>query len=344
MGQWRVDGSKESQTMKKIAIVTDTAYPDVNGVATTLYQTTNELLTRGYDVKCISPNSFKSMKGVKTSDVRITLNPWKINKILNDYNPDALHVATEGTLGLFATSWAIKNQMSFTTAFHTDWSDWWRKNFGFGSWIVSWYLKQFHRRAHMVMCATPALIEQLQQMKCNSAMWSRGVDFDLFDKGQRTRTYPAPIWLYVGRVSNEKNIEDFLKLDLPGTKVVVGAGPQLSSLRKKYPEVRFEGEKRGLDLVNCYHSADVFVFPSEFDTFGLVMIEAIACGTPVAAKALPNTKFIIEQNITGVVDNNLQQACMAALKLDRRQVYYHRNKFSWQHATDQFLAALKFNK
>ena len=344
MGERRVESGKESQTMKKIAIVTDTAYPDVNGVATTLYQTTGELLRRGYDVNCISPNSFKSMKGIKTSDVRITLNPWKINKILNDYNPDALHIATEGTLGIFAQRWATKNQMSFTTAFHTDWSDWWHKNFGHGRFLVSWYLKQFHKRAHKVMCATPELVLQLQQMKCAPAIWGRGVDFELFDKGQKVINYPSPIWLYVGRVSNEKNIEDFLNLDLPGTKVVVGAGPRLPSLRKKYSEVKFEGEKCGLDLVNYYHSADVFVFPSEFDTFGLVMIEAIACGTPVAAKRLPNTEYIIEQNITGVIDNNLQQACMAALKLDRRQVYYHRNRFSWQYATDQFLAALKFNK
>ena len=330
--------------MKKIAIITDTAYPDLNGVATTLYYTINELRCRGYDVKCISPNSFKYIKGIKTSDVKITLNPWKIFKILNEYKPDAIHIATEGTLGFFARHWALKNNMLFTTAFHTDWSDWWKKNFGFGSQVVSCYLKFFHCKAHMVMCATPNLIEKLKSMKCNAAIWGRGVDFELFDRGKRIHQWPKPVWLYVGRISAEKNIKEFLDLTLSGTKVVVGTGPQLKILREKYPNVKFEGEKRGLELANYYHSSDVFVFPSEFDTFGLVMIEAIACGTPVAAKKLPNTEFIIENGITGVVSNNLLEACEAALKLDRNQVYYHRNRFSWQHATDQFLAALKFNK
>lgn len=330
--------------MKKIAIITDTAYPDVNGVATTLYHTINELLRRDYDVKCFSPNSFKSIKGIRTSDVRITLNPWKIFKALNDYNPDAIHIATEGSLGLFARMWAIHHKQSFTTAFHTDWSDWWRKNFKYGSSLVSIYLKHFHKKSHAVMCATPDLITQLQNMHCQAALWSRGVDFDLFDKGQKREMYPRPIWLFVGRVSPEKNIQEFLDLNLPGTKVVVGTGPQLEFLKNKYHNVKFEGEKRGLELIDYYHSSDVFVFPSTFDTFGLVMIEAIACGTPVAAKRLPNTGYIIESGITGIVDDNLQEACLQALNLDRSQVYFHRSKFSWQNATDQFLAALKFNK
>jgi glycosyltransferase involved in cell wall biosynthesis len=153
-----------------------------------------------------------------------------------------------------------------------------------------------------------------------------------------------PVWLFVGRVSAEKNIEDFLRLDLPGTKVVVGTGPQLNVLKKKYSGVEFVGEKIGVELANYYHSADVFVFPSEFDTFGLVMIEAIACGTPVAAKPVANAQHIIEPGISGYLNWDLKQACLDCLKLDRSAVYRARNRFSWSTATDHFLDALIFNK
>lgn len=330
--------------MKKIAIVTDTAVPDINGVATTIHYTIKELLQRGYDVKCITPSMFTCVRGFLTSDVKIALDPWKIFQILDEYQPDATHIATEGPLGLFARHWALKRNMAFTTAFHTNWSQWWHKNIGLASSVVNWYLKQFHSKASAVMCATPSLAAQLKSMQCTPTLWGRGVDLELFAKGQRCLTYQRPIWLYVGRVSAEKNIEQFLDLALPGTKAVVGTGPQLNALRCMYPNVKFEGQKHGLDLVNFYHSADVLVFPSEFDTFGLVLIEAIACGTPVAAKPLPNTEFIVCNGVTGVLSCNLLEACMAALSLDRTQVQLHGQKFSWTVATDQFLAALKFNK
>jgi glycosyltransferase involved in cell wall biosynthesis len=263
--------------------------------------------------------------------------------MLDALNPDAVHIATEGPLGLAARAWCLENRFPFTTAFHTQFPEylWLRARIPLA--LSYRLMRWFHGPASTLMVATPTLHQRLTKWGFrNLGYWSRGVDTGLFRP--RIKSYldaNRPIFLYMGRVAIEKNIEAFLKLDLPGTKYVVGSGPDLETLRRKYPAVRFSGFKSDEDLAKHVAAADAFVFPSRTDTFGLVMIEALACGVPVAAFPVQGPVDVIENGVTGCLSNDLREAALEALKLNPKCCRETALEYTWEACTRQFLGHLE---
>src|SRR4030066_627327 len=269
-----------------IVIVTDAWYPQINGVVRTLARTRDELIKLGHPVPSIPPEVFLTVPMPTYPDIRLSLFPGrKVRRQLEELKPDAVHIATEGPLGIAARSWCLRKPFSHTTSFHTQVPEyvWLRTRIPL-AWSYA-VMRWFHGRAAAVMVATPTLHQRLTDHGfTNLAYWSRGVDTEHFKpRPKKFLDQPRPIFLYMGRVAIEKNIEAFLKLDLPGSKVVVGDGPDLEMLKKKYPQTIFTGFKTGEGLAQHVAAADVFVFPSRTDTFGLVLIEALASGVPGAA-------------------------------------------------------------
>jgi glycosyltransferase involved in cell wall biosynthesis len=255
-----------------------------------------------------------------------------------------VHIATEGPLGWDARAVCLKHKFPFTTSYHTQFPEYVHARFW---WIPLWagyrYMHSFHDKSGRMMVATPTMIDVLKlQGFRNVAMWSRGVDVDLFHPSKRGidgglyKDLPKPVFAYVGRVAVEKNIESFLKLDLPGSKVIVGDGPAREELETKYPEAHFVGSKFGEELARYYADADVFVFPSFTDTFGLVILEAAATGTPVAGYVAPGPKDILPGTGAGIVDRDLQKACLEALTLKREDARALAEKYSWRACAEDF--------
>lgn len=320
--------------IQRVALVTDAWYPQVNGVVRTLDKVTKILKDSGIDVIVISPDQFWNAPCPSYPEIRLAVgSSHKVQNILKTIKPDAIHIATEGPLGLAARLWCVKTQTPFTTSYHTKFPEYSAARWGVP---VDWgyqYLKWFHAPAKNVMVATPSVRRDLEDRGFqNIAPWTRGVDADLFCPGpdKRFAHLDGPIYLYVGRVAIEKNIEAFLKLDLPGSKVVIGDGPQLEELRRKYPAVHFLGKKSGADLAAHYRSADVFVFPSLTDTFGLVQLEALASGVPVAAFPVPGPIDVVGFNGPGVLNEDLKAACIQALHIPATACRSHALKYSWQ--------------
>lgn len=329
----------------KIAIVTDAWFPHISGVATTIKATKDELEKMGHSVLVIGPSDFDFLVPLPTySEIKLALfADRKLAKMLDEYKPDAIHISVEGPLGIAARAYCTKRKLPFTTAYHTMFPEYVNVRTGIPvSWIYA-VPRWFHSGATRTMVATPALMETLQKRGFkNLAFWNRGVDTAVFNtedplplKGEK------PIFMYMGRVAVEKNIESFLKLDLPGTKYVVGDGPARKSLEAKYPHVNFTGYKFGRELARHVAAADVFVFPSLTDTLGLVMLEANACGVPVAALPSEATNTVVKQGVNGIVSADLRQACMDALKLDRKKVYEYALEFGWKKPTELFLSNLE---
>src|SRR4030042_2152700 len=261
-----------------IVIVTDAWYPQINGVVRTLARTRDELLKLGHTVQCITPEGFRTVPMPTYPDIRLSLFPGrKLRRQLEELKPDAVHIATEGPLGLAARRWCLRHRFPFTTSFHTQFPEyvWLRTRIPLA--LSYRMMRWFHGPASTVMVATPTLHARLTQWGfTNLGMWARGVDTELFKPRPKAFLDGArPIFMYMGRVAIEKNIERFLRLDLPGTKYVVGGGPDLDMLKRRYPAVRFSGYQTGVDLPRHLASADVFVFPRRTDTFGLVIIEAL---------------------------------------------------------------------
>jgi glycosyltransferase involved in cell wall biosynthesis len=326
-----------------IVIVTDAWRPQVNGVVRTYERTLEELEKLGHRVSLITPLDFPTIPMPTYPDIRLSLFPGrKVRRLLDQYQADAVHIATEGPLGLAARSWCLKNNFPYTTSFHTQFPEyvWLRTRFPL-KWSYA-AVRWFHGRAASCMVATPTLHQRLTEHGfTNLATWSRGVNTELFQP--RSKDYlkeRRPVFLYMGRVAIEKNIEAFLKLDLPGTKMVVGGGPDLEMLKKKYPEAVFTGYKENGELAKHVAAADVFVFPSRTDTFGLVLIEALACGVPVAAFPVQGPIDIIENGVTGFLDEDLQKAALAALALKPEACRAAALKYTWEACTRQFLANL----
>jgi glycosyltransferase involved in cell wall biosynthesis len=325
----------------KIVIVTDAWFPQINGVVRTLERTRDELVRLGHRVSLITPEGFRTVPLPTYPDIRLALFAGgAVRRRLDELKADAVHIATEGPLGLVARRWCVKRGQPYTTSFHTQFPEyvWLRTRLPL-AWSYA-AMRWFHGRAATVMVATPTLHQRLTDHGFrNLGTWSRGVDTELFrPRGKRRIEAPRPIFLYTGRVAVEKNIEEFLKLDLPGTKVVVGDGPDLGVLKNKYPQVVFTGFKVGEDLAEHVAAADVFVFPSRTDTFGLVLIEALACGVPVAAFPVQGPIDIIENGVTGFLDDNLQQAALAALALKPEPCRETALRYTWEASTRQFLA------
>jgi glycosyltransferase involved in cell wall biosynthesis len=327
----------------KIAIVTDAWLPQINGVVTTLSNTRRELENMGHEVLAITPAGFKTIPCPTYPEIRLSIAPGeKVGQMLRAFGPDAVHIATEGPLGLAARSWCLHENFPFTTSFHTRFPEYVNLRFHIPLHFTYAFLRWFHSAAQHTMVATAPLAKELEQrgMK-NLVLWSRGVDTELFRPRSKSLIQDArPLFTYLGRVAVEKNIEAFLKLDLPGTKYIIGDGPDLAEMKRRYPEVKFAGFKTGEDLAQHLAAADVFVFPSRTDTFGLVIIEALACGVPVAAYPVRGPLDIIKDGETGCLNEDLQAAALRALSIDAYSCRENALNYTWAECTKQFLSHL----
>ncbi len=332
----------------KILIVTDAWRPQVNGVVRTLETIGATLVEAGHFVHYITPNQFLTAPTPTYPEIRWSVMPnRKLAGLINGVRPDAIHIATEGSLGRAARRFCLRRAHPFTTSFHTRFPEYVNARFGTP---ISWgygFLRDFHKPAATVMVATESLrSELLERGFRNLSIWSRGVDLELFGAAQSSDDYadlPRPIWLYVGRVAVEKNIEAFLDLPLEGSKVIVGDGPQRPDLARKHADAHFLGARTGQALAACYAGADVFVFPSKTDTFGLVNIEALASGVPVAAYPVQGPKDILEGAPigVGVLHEDLETACREALaQRDPAAAKAWAEQFSWEACAAQFVSNL----
>jgi glycosyltransferase involved in cell wall biosynthesis len=331
----------------RILIVTDAWKPQVNGVVRTLTETVRELESIGHIVELITPLSFTTLPCPTYPDIRLSLFPGsRLARMIRTFQPDAIHIATEGPLGLATRRYCLKQNKAFTTAYHTRFPEYIQARTRLPLAISYAWMRWFHQPSSAVMAPTGSIVDALAQRGFrNVVLWSRGVDTTLFTPGPRERLEESmpPRFVYIGRVAVEKNIEAFLKLDLPGSKWVVGDGPLLPRLKKTYPGVFFAGVLPQQELARFYRAADVFVFPSLTDTFGLVLLEAMACGTPVAAFPVAGPLDVVGNSPAGVLDPDLKTACLKAMTLDRTQVRHYAEGFSWASAARQFALHLHPN-
>jgi glycosyltransferase involved in cell wall biosynthesis len=327
----------------RILLVTDAWTPQINGVVVTLANTVTWLERWGHEVHVLSPEGFRTLPMPTYPEIPLAILPGReVARRLRTFQPDAVHIATEGPLGSAARAYCVKHDLAFTTAYHTCFPEYVKPRFGVPlAWTYAW-MRRFHAPSSAVLVATLAIRGLLEARGFrNLADWSRGVDTELYHPVERRfGEWRRPVFLNVGRVAVEKNLPAFLSLDLPGTKVIVGDGPQRKELESRFPEAVFVGTKTGVELASYFQRADVFVFPSRTDTFGLVLVEAMACGTPVAAFPVRGPIDVVNDPAAGVLDEDLAAAALAALSLDRARVRRYAQRFSWEHSTRQFLSCL----
>ena len=348
--RWRnlPDGSEFGPTLpSRVLIISDAWRPQVNGVVRTLSTLLMELQALGVRAEVIGPDRFRTLPCPTYPDIRLSVLPRrKLARMMEDFAPDALHIATEGPLGMAARQLARSRGWIFTTAFHTRFPEYLAARTRFPTRLSYAWLRRFHNAGHGLMVATESLrLELAERGFRHLRAWSRGVDLTQFRPEPRDawQDLPRPIFLYVGRVAVEKNISAFLELDLPGTKIVVGDGPQLANLRRNFPAVHFAGALHGEPLSRAYAGADVMVFPSLTDTFGLVMLESLACGTPVAAFPATGPKDVLLAGgpTVGAVDEDLRAASLRALQHgDRAGCRVYAETFSWRACAERFIANL----
>ena len=322
----------------KIIIVTDAWYPQVNGVVRTLDETSKQLKKLGHEVKLITPEHFLTIPCPTYPEIKLSLFPGaKVSSMIRDFNPDCLHISTEGPLGLAARGYASRNGLAFTSAYHTRFPEYVYARTKLPLKITYSFLRWFHNRSELVMVPTEEVKKDFIKYKIgNPKIWSRGVDLNIFKPKKGRRKNKNPILLNVGRVAVEKNLQEFLKIDLPYEKWVVGDGPAFKELKKKYPKVIFHGAKSKEELEYYYNKADVFVFPSKTDTFGLVLLEAMACGLPVAAFPVSGPLDVIGNSNAGILNSNLKEACKKALLIPRKVPREYAKKFSWESTSKTF--------
>ncbi len=329
----------------RILVVSDAWHPQVNGVVRTLSMVAAELTALGHEVEVIGPDRFRTVALPTYRSIRVALLPGRrLAPMIEAFRPDSVHIATEGPLGLAARRWAVRRGMAFTTSFHTRFPEYLHARLRAPTGLSYAWLRRFHNAGSATMVATASLRGELVQRGFrNVRPWTRGVDLARFHpQPAPAGDMPRPLFLYVGRLAVEKNLEAFLSLDLPGTKVVVGDGPQRDALARAYPDARFLGERHGAALARIYANADVFVFPSRTDTFGLVLLESLASGTPVAAHPVTGPADILEGAAPGVgaLDHDLRAAALRALSGDRAACRRHAERFSWRACAEVFLANL----
>ena len=334
-----------SATPMRIALISDAWYPQVNGVVRTLDTVRAELVAMGHDVMMVTPEQFKSIACPTYPEIRLSIDaPFTLAKRLNAIDPTHIHIATEGPLGWAARRYCLKRGLAFTTSFHTKFAELLKAKLRIPLALTYGILRRFHAPAHGVLVATGSMQRELETYGfTNTRLWTRGVDTGLFHPSEDHASlldYPRPIWLYVGRVSAEKNLDAFLGLPLAGTKLVVGDGPELASMRARYPHVVFAGTKHGEALRVHYAGSDVFVFPSKSDTFGLVMLEALATGTPVAAYPVTGPLDVILDARVGALHDDLGRACATALALKRADCVAYAAGYSWQRCAQIFAQTL----
>lgn len=341
----------------RLALATDAWFPQVNGVVRTLAATVAELDRRGYETELITPQRFLTVPMPGYSSIRLAMAPrFGLRRMLDAYEPDIVHIATEGPIGWSARGWCLSRGVPFTTAFHTRFPEYASVRTGISAERFWPIMRRFHAPSRAVLVATDSLARELAGRGiAHTRRWSRGIDHWLFradgELHPALEALPRPILLNVGRVAPEKNLEAFLDADVAGTKVVVGDGPALADLRQRYPQAVFLGALSGEMLAAAYRSADCFVFPSLTDTFGLVIIEALASGVPVAAYPITGPIDILGpdgcgvdrelQSPAGALDDDLTSAIEAALRLDRKAAAQLGARFTWEAATDQFLNAVE---
>ena len=328
----------------KICIVTDAWHPQVNGVVRTLTMTVAELKKLGHEVTVIGPDQFKTYPLPTYKEIRVALFAApELAVRLEALAPDCIHIATEGPLGLAARNFCVQRRLRFTTSYHTRFPEYVAERFPLPASAIYPMIRWFHQPASAIMVATPSIERELQPHGFQRMVrWTRGVDTDLFHpRAEPFLDLPRPIHLYVGRVAVEKNITAFLDLTLPGTKLVVGGGPQFKQISRDYPDTVFVGPKHGEELARYYAAADVFVFPSLTDTFGLVILESLASGVPVAAFPVAGPIDVIGDAPVGCLHQNLQTAIETALQISHAACRDYALNYSWEAATQQFLSHLK---
>lgn len=327
----------------KIALISDAWHPQINGVVTTLTKTSEALTNLGHTIELIGPDRFNTWPcpGYPAVGLAFLCGP-RLRPILEAFKPDAIHLATEGSIGFAARRYCREYGYPYTTAFHSRFPEYFKLRIGLPLFISYNYLRWFHCESAGIMVSTPSLQQELSDKGFERlVLWSRGVDTGLFrPRDKNFIKDQRPIFMYTGRVAIEKNIEDFLNLDLPGTKYVVGDGPQRQELEQKYPQVRFLGYKTGEDLARLTAAADVVVFPSRTDTFGLVILEALASGVPVAAYPVQGPKDILTDDKAGAMDSDLKQAALRALTLNPDDCRRFAFNYTWKKSAEQFAGHL----
>ncbi|MGF6690278.1 glycosyltransferase involved in cell wall biosynthesis [Metapseudomonas resinovorans] len=323
----------------RILIVSDAWLPQVNGVVTSLHALVTELETLGHQVLLLSPQSFRCRPCPSYPEIPLAWDLWRVGPMIEAFQPDCVHLATEGPLGWAARRWLVKRGLAFSSAIHTRFPEYVH---GRWPWVpLSWgyaFLRLFHRPSRAVLVSTERMRETFASHGLTRlSLWRKGVDTALF----RPLVLPSseqPVFLYVGRLATEKNLQAFLDLELPGEMWVVGDGPLRDELVARYPDARFFGYRQGEELARFYAQASVLVFPSLTDTYGLVMLEALACGTPVAAFPVAGPLDVLEPGVTGCLDEDLQRACLTALELDRERCAERAGRLSWRSSALEFLA------
>ena len=336
----------------RILLATDAWEPQVNGVVRTLTRVVEELRAMGHEVDVVSPDQFPTFPLPTYPEIKLAIGAYEpVQDRFKSFEPEAIHIATEGPIGLAARRICLEWKLPFTTSYHTKFPEYVSARLPLPLAAGYTYMRWFHKPSGRLMVATPTMRDELTKHGFrNLSPWSRGVDTDVFKP--RAEGEPdlfeglaRPIFLNVGRVAVEKNIEAFACLDLPGTKVVIGDGPQLEELAEKYPEVKFLGTKFGAELGRYFGCADVFCFPSLTDTFGLVILEAMAAGVPVAAFSAPGPIDIIPGSNAGALapgqTDGLREACLACLDLDKAAVRKFAEGFSWRSCAEEFFRNLQ---
>lgn len=326
---------------RRLLLATDAWRPQVNGVVRTWETSLDHLRRRGFETAVIQPGQFPRLPNPLYPEIRLALpGRRRVTELIRTFAPDVVHVATEGPIGLAVRAFCVRHRWRFTTSYHSKFPEYLQQLAGVPAGWSYRFLRWFHGAASGVLVSTPSLEAELAARGFrNLRRWSRGVDLSLFTPRPKTwAQYPRPVLLYAGRVSKEKNIEAFLALDHPGTKVVVGDGPHRERLQRDYPKAVFLGYRTGAALAECYANADVFVFPSRTDTFGLVMIEAMACGTPVAAYPVVGPIDVVTDPKVGRLDEDLGRAVAVALRDgDPAACVCHARQFTWERCTEQLV-------
>ena len=327
----------------KILVATDAWRPQVNGVVRTYERLREEAAPLDAEIIFLTPGEFSTVPCPTYPEIRLSLPGYSyIGQRMREIEPDAVHIATEGPLGWMTRSHCLRKGIPFTTSFHTRFPDYISSRFNLPEgWIWS-ILRRFHNAGAGIMVATPTLARELEERGFERTLsWTRGVDTEMFRPRDVRRFGDGPVYLYVGRVAIEKNIEAFLNAKLDGRKVVVGDGPQLQELRGRYPDVMFTGKRVGEDLAECYASADVFVMPSKTETFGIVILEAMASGLPVAAYPVTGPIDLIAPGETGVLSHDIAQAAREALALSRDEIRKRALEYSWEAAARLFVSNIE---
>jgi len=325
----------------RVLIASDAWRPQINGVVRTLETVVAELRRMGHAVEVVHPGDFRTVACPTYPEIRLAVLPrTRLEARIDGFDPDALHIATEGPIGLAARRLFRARGWPFTTSFHTRFPEYVQERFRVPSALLYRALRWFHGAAERTLVATPSVRRELRARGFgNTAPWTRGVDADAFHPAKRAEPgLERPVWLYVGRLAVEKNLDAFLSLPLAGTKLVVGDGPERARLEADHPDAVFAGVQRGERLARTYASADVLVFPSRTDTFGLVMLEALASGTPVAAFPVPGPLDVVGE--AGVLDEDLAAACRRALAVPRERCRERALTFSWTSCARVFLESL----